>query len=281
MALAMVVVVLSSVLPLLVAVGATTFPFSEFDDGFFTTVAESVVGKWLGAWVVFSSAIASVGMFEGEMSADSFQLMGMAERGLLPACFARRSRHGTPTLAILFSACGILVLSLMSFLQIVELLNTLYILATMLEYAAFVKLRFRHPELHRPWRVPLSNGGVCALLVLPLLFLAYVMYLAPATTWLIVCAALLVGCGLYWGLAHPATRACCRFRAVPGEGGAIIPPGSSSSSSDEEGSEGGAAMEDMDGAGEGDGDVEEAKEERRSGGAMLHYGSDGDYGAAV
>lgn len=67
------------------------------------------------------SAIASVGMFEGEMSADSFQLMGMAERGMLPAAFARRSRHGTPTLAILFSAGGILVLSLMSFLEIVRI----------------------------------------------------------------------------------------------------------------------------------------------------------------
>lgn len=59
-------------------------------------------------------------MYLGEMSADSFQLMGMAERGMLPAVFARRSRHGTPTLAILFSATGILVLSLMSFLEIVR-----------------------------------------------------------------------------------------------------------------------------------------------------------------
>ena len=54
MFLALVVVVLSTALPLLVAVGATTFPFSDFTDGFFATVAESVVAKWLGAWVVFS-----------------------------------------------------------------------------------------------------------------------------------------------------------------------------------------------------------------------------------
>ncbi len=54
------------------------------------------------------------------MSADSFQLMGMAERGMLPSAFAHRSRHGTPTLAIFFSAGGILVLSLMSFIEIVR-----------------------------------------------------------------------------------------------------------------------------------------------------------------
>lgn len=160
-----------------------------------------------------------------------------------------------------------------------ELLNALYILATILEYAAFLKLRFAHPELHRPWRVPISNNGMCALLVLPLLFLAYVMYLAPAKTWLIIGAALVVGGGLHWGLAHPATRACVRFRAVPGEAGAFIPPGASS---DEEGSEeGGDLAGSMDGgvAEEGIGDVEEAKEEEKRGG--LHYGSDGDYVAVV
>ncbi len=55
--LALVVVVLSSLLPLLVAAGATTFPFSDFDDGFFATIAESICGKWLGAWIVFSRCV--------------------------------------------------------------------------------------------------------------------------------------------------------------------------------------------------------------------------------
>lgn len=317
MLLALVVVVLSTALPLLVAVGATQFPFSAFDDGFFTTVAESVVGKWLGAWIVFTrcvrrplnrlaaavlspfsdqnpptspaprSAIASVGMFEGEMSADSFQLMGMAERGMLPAAFARRSRHGTPTLAVLFSATGILVLSLMSFLEIVELLNTLYILATVLEYAAFLKLRFRHPELARPFRIPVSNAGMCALLALPSALLVYLLYLAPYKTWLIIGAANLVGCGLYWALGHPLRR-CCRFRDVVEEGEDIVPP--PASPSDGSDGAGGLLEEELkDGSGNRDrrGDVEEAKEEEeeehgdsdgdgRRGGA-LRYGSDGDY----
>ena len=45
------------------------------------------------------------------MSTDSFQLQGMAERGFLPAAFARRSRHGTPTLAIAFSSLGIMAMA--------------------------------------------------------------------------------------------------------------------------------------------------------------------------
>lgn len=44
------------------------------------------------------------------MCSDSFQLLGMAQRGFLPAVLARRSRHGTPTLAIILSSVGIMAL---------------------------------------------------------------------------------------------------------------------------------------------------------------------------
>ena len=39
-------------------------------------------------------------MFEADMSCGAFQLLGMAERGMLPAVFAKRSRFGTPTVGI-------------------------------------------------------------------------------------------------------------------------------------------------------------------------------------
>lgn len=62
--------------------------------------------------------VSQIGQFEAEMSSDSFQLLGMAERGFLPACLARRSRHGTPTLAIILSSVGICTLSMFDFRQV-------------------------------------------------------------------------------------------------------------------------------------------------------------------
>ena len=59
-----------------------------------------------------------VGQFEAEMSSDSFQLLGMAERGFLPAALARRSRHDTPTLAIALSSLGICFLTNFKFKQV-------------------------------------------------------------------------------------------------------------------------------------------------------------------
>lgn len=47
--------------------------------------------------MVAAAAISQVGQFEAEMSSDSFQLLGMAERGFLPKALAKRSRHDTPT----------------------------------------------------------------------------------------------------------------------------------------------------------------------------------------
>ena len=55
---------------------------------------------------------------QAEMCSDSFQLLGMAERGFLPAVLAKRSRYGTPTLAILLSSLGILMLVTFDFLQV-------------------------------------------------------------------------------------------------------------------------------------------------------------------
>ncbi|GJR86113.1 amino acid permease-like protein [Tanacetum coccineum] len=66
-----------------------------------------IVGRvWLRWWVQAGAGLSNMGMFVTEMSSDSFQLLGMAEPGMLPEFFAKRSRYGTPYIGILFSASG-------------------------------------------------------------------------------------------------------------------------------------------------------------------------------
>ena len=50
--------------------------------------------------------------------------------------------------------------------QIVELLNIVYCLAELTEFAAFIHLRIAAPALRRPFRVPLPTWG-CALMLAP------------------------------------------------------------------------------------------------------------------
>ena len=67
---ALVLVVLSYILPLLAGIGATSYKNSEWKEGFLENIADEVVGKWLGLWIVFSAGISNVALYQSEMSSD-------------------------------------------------------------------------------------------------------------------------------------------------------------------------------------------------------------------
>jgi len=134
------------IVPLLVAVGATDYTQSEWVDGHLGAVAVDIGGAWLGAWTIFAAGISNLAMFEAELSADAFQLMGMAERGYLPKIFQKRSRFGTPTTGIIVGTVVIILFGCADFGQLLELLNANYAVTILMEYAAFVKLRLFHKD---------------------------------------------------------------------------------------------------------------------------------------
>lgn len=144
--LGLVITTVGYLLPLLVATGATDSTQEEWVDGNMATVAVQIAGPWLGGWVVFSAGISNLALFEAEMSADAWQLMGMAERGYLPKVLAARSKFNTPKYGIAIGLLVIIAMSVADFSQLVEMLNFNYALSLLLEYVAFVKLRFTRPD---------------------------------------------------------------------------------------------------------------------------------------
>lgn len=84
-------------LPILIATGATNLEQDEWKEGTFAVAATEIAAPWLGNWIVVSAGISLLAQFFSEMSADSMQLQGMAERGHLPSLFGHRSRHDTPS----------------------------------------------------------------------------------------------------------------------------------------------------------------------------------------
>eukprot|EP00854_Cymbomonas_tetramitiformis_P003309 gene3309-4164_t len=127
------------------------------EDGYLETIANDVGGRWLGIWILVSAALSNIGQFEAEMSSDSFQLQGMAERGMLPAFLAKKSQYGTPLVPIVLSSLGVATQISKSFSSVVELVNVLYCMAALLEIAAFIKLRIARPDIPRPFTVPLGE----------------------------------------------------------------------------------------------------------------------------
>lgn len=170
------------IFPLLVALGTTDAEQHEWEDGFLTTVVSKTIGPWLGAWIVFAAGISNIALFQAEMSADAFILMGMSERGYLPKIFARRSQYGTPTYGIALGTVVILILSTADLSSLIELLNFNYSLALLIEYCAFIKLRISKPDLHRPYKIPISTTGCIILLIPTFVATLFIMALGSYTT---------------------------------------------------------------------------------------------------
>ncbi|KAK3193005.1 hypothetical protein Dsin_024315 [Dipteronia sinensis] len=208
---AVVLVVSSYLIPLLAGTGALDSPSSEWTDGYFAEVGMLIGGFWLKWWIQAAAAMSNLGLFEAEMSGDAFQLLGMSELGMLPSMFALRSKYGTPTISILCSATGVIFLSWMSFQEILEFLNFLYAIGMLLEFAAFIKLRIKKPDLHRPYKVPLKTFGVTMLCLLPAVLLVLVMCLASLKTFLVSGGVVLLGFFLYPTLVQAKDSGWAQF----------------------------------------------------------------------
>jgi amino acid transporter len=146
MFLATILIVAGYLLPLLVAIGATSSTPHDWVDGYLATAAKEIGGEWLEAWVVFAAGVSNIALFQAELSADSFQLMGMADRGFVPKIFGIRSRHGTPTYGILLGVTVIVAMGHFNLDKLIELLNFNYAISLLMEYAAFIKLRISKPN---------------------------------------------------------------------------------------------------------------------------------------
>lgn len=112
--------------PLLIILGASDAPQSAWEDGYLATAITEVVGPWLGAWTVFAAGVTNIALFQAELATDSYQIMGMADRGYVPKIISTRSRYGTPTYGILLVLTVVLVMSSGNLSAIIEMLNFNY-----------------------------------------------------------------------------------------------------------------------------------------------------------
>mmetsp|Transcript_16450 Transcript_16450/g.20877 ORF Transcript_16450/g.20877 Transcript_16450/m.20877 type:complete len:361 (+) Transcript_16450:689-1771(+) len=184
---------MSYFIPLVIAIGATDSLQSDWVDGYLAVAATQIGGRWLGAWTVFASGISNLALFQAEMTTDALEILGMAERGMLPKIFATRSPHGTATYGILLGTIVIIGMSVADFRDIVEMLNFTYAISLLMEYAAFIKLRIAKKEVYRPYRVPLNTAGCIAMIIPPCMLTILLMLMARAMTYIYFAASVVLG----------------------------------------------------------------------------------------
>lgn len=186
-------------------------------------IAFKVGGVWLEGWITMAAVASQMGLFTAELSSDAYLILGLAEKGMLPKCFGIRSKHGTPTVALLLSCTGVIVMLItFDFVSTVEMLNAVYCCAELLEFAALIWLRKKFPDIQRPFRIPLSIPGLI-LMLLPSTIVALGVVLAPIVTgdWIMsvfIGGCIITGVALYTFFEYARRHELLRFARMDFEG---------------------------------------------------------------
>ena len=167
------VVALSYVIPL-AAIGFAGMEVAQFTTGSWTDAATALAGPWLGIAVVLGGTITGLGMFNALMMSYARVPMVMAEDGLLPSALARRNRHGVPWVALLVCASAWALALQFSFERLISIDLMLYGASLILEFVALVVLRFREPNLERPFRA----GNLAMAIAIGVMPTALIIYAA-------------------------------------------------------------------------------------------------------
>jgi amino acid transporter len=155
-------VALSYLLPTLAAHTAG-LPTSSFTTGSWADAAHTLVAAWLGIAIVAGGMINGFGMCNALMLSYTRLPVALAQDGFLPRAVARHNRAGAPWLAILLCAVGWGLAVNLTFERLISIDLVLYGGSLVLEFVALPVLRWREPQLHRPFRVP---GGIAACVML-------------------------------------------------------------------------------------------------------------------
>lgn len=165
LALTLPIIVASYLLPVWVGLGALPHP-QDWSEGSWPTIAAKVGGPVLAILVAFAAILGQAGQFMSNLLGISRAPMALAQQSELPPFLARlHPRYGTPVAAILFSAAIYTILSFQTFQDLVKFDVLIYSSGLILELAALLWLRWKEPELPRPYRIP---GGWPVLILLVL-----------------------------------------------------------------------------------------------------------------
>ena len=160
-------------------------------------------------WLTY---LINVGAIAGLASVVLVMLLGQprvfystARDGLLPAVFGKvHARYRTPYLAtIITGSVAMVIAGLFPIGLLGELVSIGTLLAFVIVSAGILVLRYRSPDLHRPFRTPL----VPVVPILAILICGYMMSYLPVDTWYRLLIWLAVGLLIYFGYGRSHSRA--------------------------------------------------------------------------
>jgi amino acid transporter len=173
MLVAVCIVAVSYVLPF-AALWMTGLQPTAWETGSWADIAGLLGGPLLRIGIVLGGVISAFGMFNALVMSYSRLPLAMAQDGMLPGIFGKlHKKSRAPWVAIVALAMGWALSLGLGFARLVTLDILLYGSSLLLEFAALAVLRFREPELPRPFRVPGGLFGAIAIGIPPALLLGF------------------------------------------------------------------------------------------------------------
>ncbi len=172
----------------------------------FPAVGVLIGGRWLGALIALAGMASSFGIYAAVLLSVSRVPKVMADDGLLPKLLNRQHpRFQTPYVSIIVCSLVGSLMVLWPFADLLIIDVTVYGAGLSLEYISLIKLRIVSPDVHRPFKIPLSVPWLCTMLILP--FTVYFVALGAAfsssgeAVWAAVFAVVvLASAELFWRL---------------------------------------------------------------------------------
>ena len=171
--------------------------FSQWEEGYFVGIARMIANgeEYLPLIVSGGGVISAFGFMSSMLCTTSRALQGHALLGLFPTPVnkwlgANHPRTQTPVNAIMLNAVCCLALALASsFETLISIDSIIYSFRLLAIFSACVIVRHKHPNLPRPFRIPLSTAGLAVALALPMSFCVACIVMGAAQNYSVFIAA--------------------------------------------------------------------------------------------
>mmetsp|Transcript_72561 Transcript_72561/g.151531 ORF Transcript_72561/g.151531 Transcript_72561/m.151531 type:complete len:498 (+) Transcript_72561:69-1562(+) len=161
MIIAIVVGSVSFLVPLMY--GAVIDPnYDNWRAGHFATVGEQIGGKFLFYVMVVAAAMSRITHFMAELCTNAFFLQGMADERMVPPIFGwKHPVTRAPWVSIVANFAVVLSMCTLSLPEIFEFSNAFTISGVILGLITAIRLRITHPDVPRPYAIPVGTVGLC------------------------------------------------------------------------------------------------------------------------
>src|ERR1039458_6736942 len=205
LAVVLLVTVAAYVAPVFAGLAVTASPGAWSESQGWPVIAARAGGPWFGLLLAAAALVAMWSIFSSQLLYSSRLPYVMARDGWLPAPLASVSKRTAMPVAALIATCAVSSLfAALSFGKLVVIDVLLYSAALALEYVALVALRWKQPEMERPFRIPGGWAGVVLVTLAPLGCAGFLLVStlrdpdSDPRQLLIVAAAIASGAALYF-----------------------------------------------------------------------------------